>query len=226
MARFSGFLAALLPLLASGIQLEFSINSQNGVLPNPSKLPSSSNAVLSSLGPPLVAPITASNTFLFSSVPAGSYLLSVYSRDALFEDLRVDVTKNETGEAASSWTTFRGNEWDNKGELRGSGEGRSVQIEVRPLVSKDYYQERSTFSVISIFKSPMILIAIFSLVMVVGMPYLMENLDPEVKAELEDMQKNQKGMASSATNLQNMDIASDFASWMAGSKPTDQKTKK
>jgi ER membrane protein complex subunit 7 len=87
----------------------------------------------------------------------------------------------------------------------------------------------------------MILIAIFSLVMVVGMPYLMENckiddfhsllltmaVDPEVKAELEDMQKNQKGMASSATNLQNMDIASDFASWMAGTpKPKDQKTKK
>ena len=145
MARLSCFLGALLlPLLAAGIQLEFSINSQNGVLPNPSKLPSSTNAVLSSLGPPLVAPITASNTFLFSSVPVGSYLLSVYSRDAVFEDLRVDVIKNDTGESASSWTTFRGNEWDNKGELRGSGEGSSVQIEVRPLVSKDYYQERST----------------------------------------------------------------------------------
>jgi hypothetical protein len=146
MARFSGFLGALLlPLLAAAaIQLEFSINSQNGVLPNPSTLPSSTNAVLSSVGPPLVAPITAANTFLFSSVPVGSYLLSVFSRDAIFEDLRVDVVKNETGESASSWTTFRGNEWDNKGEVRGSGEGSSVQIEVRPLVSKDYYQERST----------------------------------------------------------------------------------
>jgi hypothetical protein len=52
-------------------------------------------------------------------------------------------------------------------------------------------------------------------------------VDPEVKAELEDMQKNQKGMASSATNLQNMDLASDFASWMSGSsKSNGQKTKK
>jgi hypothetical protein len=145
MARFPGFLATLLlPLLAAGIQLEFSINSPNGVVPNPSKLPSSTNAVLSSLGSPLVAPISASNTFLFSSVPAGSYLLSVYSRDALFEDLRVDVVKNATGESASSWTTFRGNEWDNKGELRGSGEGSTVQIEVRPIMGKEYYQERST----------------------------------------------------------------------------------
>jgi hypothetical protein len=145
MARFSGFLAALvLPLLASSIQLEVAITSPNGVLPNPSKLPSYTRAILSSLGPPLVAPITASNTFLFSPVPVGSYLLSVYSRDAVFEDLRVDVVKNETGESASSWTTFRGNEWNNKGELRGSGDGGSVQIEVRPLASKDYYQERST----------------------------------------------------------------------------------
>jgi hypothetical protein len=52
-------------------------------------------------------------------------------------------------------------------------------------------------------------------------------VDPEVKAELEDMQKNQKGMTSSATNLQNMDIASDFASWMAGgSKAAGDKPKK
>lgn len=53
-------------------------------------------------------------------------------------------------------------------------------------------------------------------------------MDPDVKAELEDMQKNQKGMASQATNLQNMDIAENFASWMAGSSKSgdDEKTKK
>jgi hypothetical protein len=33
----------------------------------------------------------------------------------------------------------------------------------------------TTVSVISLFKSPMILIGIFSLAMVIGMPYLMEN---------------------------------------------------
>jgi len=42
-----------------------------------------------------------------------------------------------------------------------------------------------------------------------------------MKAEFEEIQKNQRSMTSGATNLQNMDLAGDFASWMAGSnKPS------
>jgi hypothetical protein len=39
-----------------------------------------------------------------------------------------------------------------------------------------------------------------------------------MKEEFQEMQKSQKGMTSSATNLQNLDLAEGFASWMAGSK--------
>lgn len=91
-----------------------------------------------------------------------------------------------------SWQTFRGNEWENKGEVRGAGEG-SATLEVRALYVKEYFQQRNscTFlndqfwemsandgvlvSVMSMFKSPMILLGVFTLAMVFGMPYLMDN---------------------------------------------------
>jgi hypothetical protein len=71
-----------------------------------------------------------------------------------------------------------------------------------------------TVSVLSLFSNPMILIALFSLGVVVGMPYLLENMDPETKAEFEAMQK-ERGLGSNpAAAVQNFDLAG----WMAGSK--------
>ena len=39
------------------------------------------------------------------------------------------------------WQSFRGNEWDDKGEQLGEGEG-SVSIAVSPVVQKNFYEER------------------------------------------------------------------------------------
>ena len=60
----------------------------------------------------------------------------------------------------------------------------------------------------------MILMALFSLAMIVGMPYLLENMDPESRAEFEQIQKQNPlaNAANPATALGNF----DFASWMAG----------
>jgi hypothetical protein len=66
----------------------------------------------------------------------------------------------------------------------------------------------------SLFSNPMILIALFSLGVVVGMPYLLENMDPETKAEFEAMQKERGVSANPAAAVQNFDLAG----WMAGSK--------
>lgn len=62
----------------------------------------------------------------------------------------------------------------------------------------------------------MILIALFSLGLIVGMPYLMDNMDPDTKAEFEAMQAKQGVAANPAAAMQNFDLAG----WMAGSSPT------
>jgi hypothetical protein len=120
----------------------------NTVLVNPSTLPSTTHATLQSLGPPLDAYLTRSNTFNFNNVSAGSYLATVHCRDYAFEPLRIDVTEEEavegTGENKEmirAWQTFLGNEWDNKGESRGEG-GSGLVVEARPVATKYFYQER------------------------------------------------------------------------------------
>jgi len=56
--------------------------------------------------------------------------------------------------------------------------------------------------------------ALFSLAIIVGMPYLLENMDPESRAEFEQIQKQNPlaNAANPAAALGNF----DFASWMAG----------
>ena len=63
----------------------------------------------------------------------------------------------------------------------------------------------------------MILLAVVSVGIMFGMPYLMENMDPEMRAEFEEQsKKGPLAMAAGGGNgLQNFDMAA----WMAGQAP-------
>ncbi|PSN67824.1 hypothetical protein BS50DRAFT_587070 [Corynespora cassiicola Philippines] len=190
-------------------------------LVNPSSLTSSTHATLQSAGAPIDAYLTRSNSFNFNNVSAGSYLATVHSKDFAFEPLRIDVSVEEAVEGSGekkevirAWQTFIGNEWDNKGESRAEGSNGLV-IPVKPIGQKYFYQERAGFSPLSFLKNPMILMALFSMVLIFGMPKLMENMDPETRAEFEEMQKTGvlgSGSTNTAQSVQNFDLAS----WMAG----------
>lgn len=102
--------------------------------------------------------------------------------------------------AVEVWGTFRGNEWGNKGEAVKvqdvNGDGKVWGFEVRVGAGKEYFLERSgcefplwwiwiwmgldanlvgIVSPLSLLKNPMILIAGVSMIIVFGMPYLMDN---------------------------------------------------
>jgi hypothetical protein len=154
MAKLLSLTSALLSILqlTSAAQLTVQIPS-NHFLPNPALLPPSTHATLHASGAPLSAPLSRANTFSFTHIPAGSYLLTIHCRDYFFEPQRVDVGKTAAGvEWLNAWQTFRGNEWDNKGEKRaevlGSVDARGEMEEVKAVVeapaigAKDYYQQR------------------------------------------------------------------------------------
>ncbi|ORY18033.1 hypothetical protein BCR34DRAFT_474116 [Clohesyomyces aquaticus] len=225
--RTSQYIIASLASAASAAR--FVLHIPNGPVVNPSTFPSSTHATLQSSGPPIVAHLTRSNTFNFYNVTPGSYYASVHCRDFAFEPLRIDVSLEETVEGSGekkemirAWQTFVGNEWDNKGESKGEG-GNGLVIEAKVMGGKSFFQEREGFSPLSFLKNPMILMALFSMVLIFGMPYLVENMDPETKAEFEEMQK--KGVLGSATGSERPNPAQqlqnfDLAAWMAG-KTTD-----
>ncbi|WAO83233.1 DUF2012 domain-containing protein [Fusarium falciforme] len=188
--------------------------------PNPFTLPPSTHATLSSSGVHYSAPLSSSNTFVFRNVTPGSYLADIHAPTDAFHPLRIDIQVVEGAEhdVVQAWETFRGNDWGNKGEVVPVKEGSKGRgFEVRAIGSKNYFMERPQFSVFSILKNPMILMALVSLVLLVGMPKLMDSMDPELRAEFEAQQKNSpmnavmNAQASGENPLTNFDMAAYLA---------------
>ncbi|KAM5458276.1 hypothetical protein MaudCBS49596_000189 [Microsporum audouinii] len=193
------------------------------------KLPPSTFATLTTAGQPngpLKAPLSSLSTFVFddislstatgdSSAPI-SYLLDIHSQSHVFAPYRIDVSP-ETGKILGAWETHRGFPWDNKGAnkiISDTGHESGVMVvEAKVLAKKDYYEQREKFSPLSLLKNPMLLLAIFALAVTVGMPYLIENMDPETREEFE------KQRAAKKTSAANPAAGFDLAGWMAGTNP-------
>lgn len=143
---------ALLSLasLTSAAQLTVSIPASPPLLANPATLPPTTHAtLLGNSGVYHDARLSRSNTLVFKSIAPGSYLLDIHTRDYHFAPFRVDVTTEQAGadgvgaaeEKVEVWQTFRGNEWDNKGQRLGEGKG-DVVVALTPSGRKEYYQKR------------------------------------------------------------------------------------
>lgn len=155
--------AAATPAPAPLASVKLSLSPSPG-LPNPNTLPASTHATLSSLGKSYRAYLTAANTFVFDNVTAGSYLADVHCPAYGFTPLRIDVSVLETGaddqavkEAAGkkytvrAWVTYRGNDWDNKGEALADVNGKG--FEIRALGRKVFFADRAScvFSPLPVF---------------------------------------------------------------------------
>ncbi|KAK6825151.1 hypothetical protein PG995_015260 [Apiospora arundinis] len=201
-------------------------------LPNPHALPPSTHATLSTLYTTYSAPLSVANTFVFRNVTPGSYLADVHCATHAFHPLRVDVVASSSPDklgllSVQAWETFRGNDWDNKGEeakeialpgAGGPGSATTAALPVRCLAPKQYFMERSSFSIMGILKNPMILLAMVSMGIFFVMPKMVENMDPEMRAEFEEQQKNNPmaslmggGGQQAANPLGNFDMASFLA---------------
>ncbi|TVY35352.1 hypothetical protein LSUB1_G004455 [Lachnellula subtilissima] len=106
------------------------------------------------------------------------------------------------------------------GRGMGCGLGRLGSWPRRSIFSRGVVRglltEMQIVSPLSLLKNPMILIAGVSMIIVFGMPYLMDNMDPEMRAEFEERQKSTSITSGTAANpLQNFDAAA----WLAGSGP-------
>jgi ER membrane protein complex subunit 7 len=241
-------LSALGPLLAAidfttAATLRVQIPPSN-LLPNPNTLPASTHATLTSgTSPQLDAPLRRGSVLEFNNLTTpGSYLLDIFARDFTFAPYRVDITTPEDGTAIIEgvWETYRGTRWDDKGPLLGGSSAdptnapplqpQIITVSAKVLTKKNFYEDRPGFNPMSLLKNPMILLAIVALGITFGMPKLMENMDPEMKAEYEEMQK--KSPVSGLTRaMQGQGPASnaaggfDLASWMASAQQQQGNTK-
>lgn len=191
--------------------------------------PPSTHGTLSTFGQTKSAPLSVSNTLVFRNVTQGSYILDIHCATHAFAPLRVDVAPvldgvleegdghGEVKLEVKAWETYRGNDWDNKGEeaprqILGGG----VVFGAKVLGEKEYFMERSKFNALSILRNPMILLGLVSMVIIFGMPKLVENMDPEMRAEWEENQK--KNPMNALMGGGGAPVASNFdmAAFLAG----------
>jgi len=151
--------------------------------------------------------------FVIPDVPVGTYILSVSSHDHSFDQLRIDVL-NET----------------------------NVLPEVRPyvpatplnppstvilpypitLVARQknvYFVPQESFNLLAMFQNPMMIMMVVVGVMVLAMPYIMKNMDPEM---LDEFKERQAKMHSIQNSLQNGDIKSSISALLT--EPDDRKS--
>ncbi|KAL0634461.1 hypothetical protein Q9L58_006632 [Maublancomyces gigas] len=202
-------LLALTPLFLSALVSAYSIHGSfvpSALLPNPALLPPSTSLTLTTSGTTRHALVQRDNKFVFRDVPEGSYLLDVQCPTHHFGPLRVDV--DSRGDA-NVYMTFRGNEWSNMGEKR------DYPIELQPMRTAEYYVVREGFNPTKLLANPMILVAIVSFVAIVGLPKLVEKMDPELKAEFAESQRK-------AGSVQSNPLGSiDVAGFLAGKSSPD-----
>ncbi|OAA67855.1 hypothetical protein SPI_00050 [Niveomyces insectorum RCEF 264] len=159
------------------------------------------------------APLTVGLQLVFRDVPVGSYLGEVHCAAYTFAPLRVDVVAAAAaaGEGPPTVTvteTYLGRSWKNRGPAlarlapdndgndgSSSSSSSSTTFLVAPVSLQPtiFYAQRSTFSALSVLRNPMILLGLATMGLVFGMPYMMEKMDPEMRAEFEERQRGAGG---------------------------------
>jgi hypothetical protein len=183
---------------AAATSLHLSISPSSSLL-DLSTLPASTHATLSGpSGKRYRTPLRLDNSFVFTNLEEGEYLLDIHSRDHVFPSLRVDVLdpvsilpvhvegdgvaaeKVQQQETVVVYLTHPSNKWDHLGaKIATSSAPLSSDAEVKLAVSalgkREFLEKRQGFDLLSFFKNPMILMGVLSMGLVFGMPYLMDN---------------------------------------------------
>ncbi|KAI0824240.1 hypothetical protein BC628DRAFT_1323366 [Trametes gibbosa] len=148
--------------------------------------------------------VTRDGSFVIPGVPAGTYILSVLAHDHYFEQAHV----------------FEG---DSLPEVRPYFPGTPLSPAAPATLSypvvlsargrHDYFVPRESFNVLAMFKNPMMMMMLGAGVLVLLLPTLMKNMDPEV---MEDFKERHAKMTNIQSSLQSGDIASGFSQLLNG----------
>ncbi|KAJ8495881.1 hypothetical protein ONZ51_g1494 [Trametes cubensis] len=154
--------------------------------------------------------VTRDGSFVIPDVPAGTYILSVIAHDYQFEPMRIDVFESDSLPEVRPY--FPGTPLSPAAPAT-----LPYPIMLSARAKNDYFVPRESFNVLAMFKNPMMMMMLGAGVLVLLMPTLMKNMDPEV---LEDFKERQAKMANIQSSLQSGDLASGFSQLLAaGDEP-------
>ncbi|KIJ68258.1 hypothetical protein HYDPIDRAFT_106426 [Hydnomerulius pinastri MD-312] len=149
--------------------------------------------------------VTRSGNFSIPDVVPGTYVLSVLSHDYVFEQVRVDVSDSSPIPEIKSYII---------GTPLTSHSSVSLPYPVvlTPRHKNSYFKPRDSFNLLGMFQNPMMMIMVLTGVMMLGMPYIMKNLDPQT---LEELKGQQGKIANFQNSMQNGDLKSGLSALLA-----------
>ncbi|KAI8995555.1 hypothetical protein BD414DRAFT_479876 [Trametes punicea] len=145
--------------------------------------------------------VTRDGSFVIPDVPAGTYILSVVAHDHHFDQLRVDVLESDTLPEVRPY--FPGTPLSPAAPAT-----LPYPIVLSARGKNDYFVPRESFNVLAMFKNPMMLMMLGAGVLVLLMPMMMKNMDPEA---LEEFKERHAKMSSIQNSLQSGDLASGLS---------------
>ncbi|KAI0778106.1 hypothetical protein BD413DRAFT_506833 [Trametes elegans] len=151
--------------------------------------------------------VTRDGSFVIPDVPAGTYVLSVIAHDHHFDQLRIDVFEADTLPEVRRY--FPGTPLS-----PASAAALPYPVVLAARAKNDYFVPRESFNVLAMFKNPMMMMMLGAGVLVLFMPTLMKNMDPEV---MEDFKERHAKMTNIQSSLQSGDLASGFSQLLSAS---------
>ncbi|KAF9229490.1 hypothetical protein BS17DRAFT_23725 [Gyrodon lividus] len=149
--------------------------------------------------------VTRGGNFSIPDVDPGTYVLSVLSHHYVFDQVRVDISDSSQPP-------------DIKSYIVGTPLTSSISVSLpypvilTPRHKNNYFKPRESFNLLGMFQNPMMMIMVLTGLMMLGMPYIMKNLDSQTLEEL----KGQHGQISNLQNsMQNGDIKSGLSELLA-----------
>ncbi|KIJ21591.1 hypothetical protein PAXINDRAFT_123532 [Paxillus involutus ATCC 200175] len=149
--------------------------------------------------------VTRGGNFSIPDVNSGTYILSVLSHDYVFDQVRVDISDSSQRP-------------DIKSHIVGTPLTSSASVSLpypvvlTPRQKNNYFKPRESFNLLGMFQNPMIMIMMLTGLMMLGMPYIMKNLDPQT---LDELKGQQAQIANSQSSLHNEDIKSGLSALLA-----------
>ncbi|CDS05025.1 hypothetical protein LRAMOSA07554 [Lichtheimia ramosa] len=187
------FVAVCLTTLCQAALVSGSI-ATNAILTDLNQLRPSTRVLLD--GGKYTSHITTNGRFEFSNIEPGSYLLEVQSVDYIFPKLRLEVD-HDKGLTRAAYSIY-GQSWDKTGYTV------EQPLELRAKAVANYFMQRQGFNVFGLFKNPMFLMLGVSGLMLLVMPKMMQNLDPEALKEISQTQADAQKMMSDMPSLAKM----------------------
>ncbi|KAJ7357069.1 hypothetical protein DFH08DRAFT_850928 [Mycena albidolilacea] len=145
-------------------------------------------------------------SFSIPDVPAGTYILSVVSHDHAFDHLRIDVLES----------TFEVRPYSVGTPLNPASSIVLPQISLIARAKHVYFVPVDSFNLVAMFQNPMMLMLLFGGVMVIAMPYLMKNMDPET---MKDFKEQQVKLSQMQSAMASGDLKGGFSALIADDPP-------